>query len=70
MNVLTLFNKKTCDHDLTHSLDTLKHVFVKIVPEVVIRDNMIRAAHDTAYAQQPAFTASEKVQETFKIDRS
>ena len=37
-NVLTLVIKKTCDQDLTHSLDTPKHISVKIVPEVVIRD--------------------------------
>ena len=35
-NVLTLVIKKRCDQDLTHSLDTPKHISVKIVPVVVI----------------------------------
>ena len=30
--------KKTCDHDLTHNLDTLKSLSVKIAAQVVIRD--------------------------------
>ena len=29
---------KTCDQDLTYSLGTPKNIFVKTVPEVVIRD--------------------------------
>ena len=29
---------KACDQDLTNSLDTLKSISVKIVPQVVIRD--------------------------------
>ena len=37
-NVLTIVMKKTCDQDLTHFLDTPKHISVKIVPQVVIRD--------------------------------
>ena len=36
-NVLILVIKKTCDQDLTHSLETPKHISVKIVPQVVIR---------------------------------
>ena len=36
-NLLTFINK-TCDQDLNHSLDTPKHISVKIVPAVVIRD--------------------------------
>ena len=38
VNVLRLVIKKACGQDLTHSLDTPKNIFVKIVPEVVIRD--------------------------------
>ena len=38
VNVLRLVIKKACYQDLTHSLDTPKNIFVKIVPEVVIRD--------------------------------
>ena len=34
--VLSLVIKKVCDLYLTHSLDTPRHVFVKINPEVVI----------------------------------
>ena len=30
--------KKTCDHDLTHNLDKLKSLSVKIAAQVVIRD--------------------------------
>ena len=36
--VLSLVIKKVCDLYLTHSLDTSRHVFVKINPEVVIYD--------------------------------
>ena len=36
--VLSLVIKKVCDLYLTHSLDTARHVFVKINPEVVIYD--------------------------------
>ena len=43
-NVLSLVIKKTCDQDLTHSLDTPKYIFLKIVPEVVVHD-----AYDTYY---------------------
>ena len=41
-NVLVI--KKTCDQDLTHSLDTRKYISVIIVPEVAIRDTC-----DTCY---------------------
>ena len=37
-NVLRLLIQKACDQDLTHSLDTPKIIFVKIVSQVVIRD--------------------------------
>ena len=30
--------EKACDQDLTHSLDTLKSLSLKIVPQIVIRD--------------------------------
>ena len=36
--VLSLVIKKVCDLDLTHSLDTLRHVSVTINPKVVIHD--------------------------------
>ena len=36
VNVLSQVIKKVCDQDLTHSLDTLNSIFVKIVPQVVI----------------------------------
>ena len=36
--VLIFVIKKTCDQDLAHSLDTTMHIFIKIVPEVVIHD--------------------------------
>ena len=35
-NILTLVIKKACEQDLTHSLDTPKNIFIKIVSEVVI----------------------------------
>ena len=37
-NVLTLVIKKTCDQDLTHSLDTPEQISIKIVSEVVIHN--------------------------------
>ena len=36
--VLRLIIKKACDQDLTHSLDTVKNISAKIVPQVVIPD--------------------------------
>ena len=36
--VLRLVTKEVCDQDLTHSLDTPKNIFVKMVPEIVIHD--------------------------------
>ena len=38
VSILSFVIKKVCDEDLTHSLDTLSSLFVKIVSQVVIRD--------------------------------
>ena len=37
-NLLGLVIKKACDQDLTHSLDTPRYNFKKLVPEAVIYD--------------------------------
>ena len=36
VNVLTLVTKKACDQYLTHSLHTLKNIFLEIIPQVVV----------------------------------
>ena len=48
VKVLTLVINETFEQDLTHSLDTLKNIAVKVVPKLLFA---MRIAHDSAYSQ-------------------